>query len=137
MINARALPRLGTDGVMRLSMVVLIAAGVLLLLIVYQWSLTPARLLFPLGIMMVVAGSATPGSMAGAVRYHPDIAGTASGLSSSIGLVLGGSFTVIAGTLYEGAIDPVAIMMFVCCCAAALSWLLASRPLPASREAST
>ncbi len=132
---ANMLPRLGADGVMRLSMILLIAGGLLMLFVVYKLTLTPFRLLFPLGIMMVVAGSATPGAMAGAVRFHPAIAGTASGFSSAIGLVLGGSFTIIAGNLYTGDIEPIAIMMFSCCCAAALSWLLASFRVPASHAA--
>jgi DHA1 family bicyclomycin/chloramphenicol resistance-like MFS transporter len=136
-ISARALPRLGADRVMSLSMALLLVGGVLMLVAVHQAPLTPFRLLFPLGVMMAVSGAATPGAMAGAVRYHPEIAGTASGFSSAIGLVVGGSFTIIAGNLYDGVFNPVANMMFVCCCGAALSWLLAGRRHPASAATST
>lgn len=133
-LAARATPRLGSDGVMRLSMVLILAGGLLLMLIVFAVPLTPARVLIPLGLIMAVAGAATPGAMAGAVRFHPQIAGTASGLSSAIGLVLGGAFTIVSGSLYTGRFSPVATIMFLSCCAAGFSWMLAARPLRAPQR---
>ena len=122
---ARILPRIGSKALMNWSMLLLVAGGIAMLLITREAHVTPARILVPLGLMMMVAGSVTPGSMAGAVRYHPEYAGTASGLSSAIGLLLSGAFTVISGSLYVGNFEPIALLMFVSCAATALSWALA------------
>ena len=59
---------------------------------------------------------------------HPLIAGTASGLSSALGLLTGGSFTVIAGNIYAGDYGPIAALIFVCTIGAFLSWVLAISP---------
>ena len=76
---------------------------------------------------MTLAGIVTPGSLAGAVRYYPALAGTAAGLSSAVGLVLGGAFTIVSGSLYTGSIRPVVVLVCLACLAAAGSFLLARR----------
>ena len=68
-----------------------------------------------LGLLIAYNGLITPLSLAGAVSDRPRIAGTASGLSSSAGLVIGGSFTVIAGNLYADDFSPVALVMALAC----------------------
>ena len=66
-----------------------------------------------------------PVPMAGAIRPHPDMAGTASGLSSATGLVLSGLFTVGTGLIYTGPFLPVALLVLLACSLAAGGWLLA------------
>ncbi|MEO8225256.1 MAG: hypothetical protein ABI661_10675, partial [Gammaproteobacteria bacterium] len=70
-----------------------------------------AGLLLPLVLLMFAAGIQTPLSVAGAVNCRPDIAGTAAGLSSALGLVLSGSFSIVAGYLYTGDFLPVAALI--------------------------
>jgi len=130
MAAAKLTPRVGTIGVMRASIMMVMIGGIFVLISTWPEPGAPIHVLLPLGLLMFAAGPATPGSMAGAVRYHPTIAGTASGLSSAIGLVLSGSFTVLSGSLYDGQFFPIASLMFVSCMLAGLSWLLANRPLP-------
>jgi hypothetical protein len=79
--------------------------------------------LLPLFLMMVLTGAATPLVMAGAVYQVPGLAGTAAGLSSALGMVIGGSFTVAAGKLYQTDFSPVALLILGAATATALGWL--------------
>ncbi len=74
------------------------------------------------------AGIVTPGSLAAAVSARPDIAGTASGLSSAIGLVIGGIFTVIAGYLFVDDFLPIAALIFVAAALTYGSWFMTRKP---------
>ena len=84
-------------------------------------------LLLPLSGLMVAAGGITPISLAGAVNAHPDMAGTSSGLSSALGIVLGGLFTVLAGFLYKGDFTPIVWLVALSTTLTALSWLVIRR----------
>jgi hypothetical protein len=76
---------------------------------------------------MTVTGAATPLVMAGAVYQVPQLAGTAAGLSSALGMVLGGSFTVLAGLVYQGDFTPAAMLITASTIATAGGWLLIRR----------
>ncbi|MEO7385505.1 MAG: multidrug effflux MFS transporter [Gammaproteobacteria bacterium] len=106
--GARLTSRLGVRRVLRLSTVLIMFSGASLLGAVAAWGVTIAGLLVPLTLLMFAAGIQTPLSVAGAVNCRPDIAGTAAGLSSSMALVLSGSFSMLAGLLYAGDFLPVA-----------------------------
>ena len=131
-LGAKLTPRIGTNRVMQISIWSTFVIGLLMLAVTQADTLSPAMLLVPLGMLMIFAGSGTPGAQAGAVLPHPEMAGTASGLSSAVGLVVGGSFTVVSGSLYTGEFRPIGTLIFVATLASALSWLLASRQAPAS-----
>lgn len=130
MLNARVTPRIGALPMMRIALWLTVLAGAVLFASAVIDGTTPLRVLLPLGFLMMLAGITTPGAMAGAVHQHPEMAGTASGLSSALGLVLNGVFTVIAGTIYGGDFSRVAALILAACVAAAASLTLASRPLP-------
>ncbi len=123
--GARLTPVLGADRLMLLALAATVAAGLALLLAAIAPGLTPLRVLLPLGMLMALAGITTPGAIAGAVRPHPDMAGTASGLSSALGLVLNGLFTIVAGALYSGDFAVIAVLIFAACCLSAASYPLA------------
>ena len=89
----------------------IVFSGAALLLDVAASGVTLAGLLAPLTLLMFAAGIQTPLSVAGAVNCRPDIAGTAAGLSSSMALVLSGSFSIMAGFLYVGDFLPVAALI--------------------------
>jgi len=76
---------------------------------------------------MASAGVISPGALAGAVNAHPDMAGTSSGLSSAIGIVMGGLFTVMAGYLYQGDFMPASWLITLSTTLTAISWLLTRR----------
>lgn len=78
-----------------------------------------------LALLTSASGLVIPGSMAGAVSYRPEIAGTSSGLSSAMGLVLSGAFSICAGVLYGGDFTPVALLMGVAATLTAVTgWMI-------------
>jgi DHA1 family bicyclomycin/chloramphenicol resistance-like MFS transporter len=109
--GARLSSRVGVRSALRLSTALIVASGLSLLGAVATWGVTVAGLLAPLTLLMFAAGVQTPLSVAGAVNLRPDIAGTAAGLSSSLALVLSGSFSILAGYLYAGDFLPVAAVI--------------------------
>lgn len=126
-LGAKLTPILGTKTVLHWSIALGVAAGASAWLAASMGDLTVTKVLAPLGFLMLLAGATTPGAMAGAVADHPTRAGTASGLSSAIGLVVGGSFSVLAGHLYSGDYQVIAFLMFVATLGTGLSWMLAIR----------
>lgn len=126
-LGARLTPRIGSRGVMRMSIAFVLAAGVLLAAVAVTGWETPWSVLTPMGLLMIFAGSGTPGAMTGAVQQHPQMAGTASGLSSAMGLVIGGSFSVLSGALYTGEFLSIGLLILFATAACAGSWILTSR----------
>ena len=96
--------------------------GLVLTIGVTWWTLT-----MPLVLLSGANGVVTPMSMAGAVSYRPQIAGTSSGLSSAIGLTLSGLFTIVAGSIYAGDFTNIAVMMAIVATLTASAGLL-TRP---------
>ena len=136
-IGGKMTPRVGAEQVMRISLTLALIIGVWLIYIAMLKTPTAAQILAPLILMMLTSGSATPGAMAGAVRYHPEAAGTASGLSSSLGLTIGGSFTIISGAVYSENFISIALLMFFACIGGMICWcLVASPPIIDSAEQS-
>ncbi|MEQ1800489.1 MAG: MFS transporter [Gammaproteobacteria bacterium] len=109
--GARLTAVIGMRRVLLASTAMILVSGSSLLLAVEVWGVTLAGLLAPLTLLMFAAGIQTPLSVAGAVNCRPDIAGTAAGLSSSMALVLSGSFSIVSGYLYSGDFLPVAALI--------------------------
>ncbi|MEO8225004.1 MAG: Bcr/CflA family efflux MFS transporter [Gammaproteobacteria bacterium] len=109
--GARLTPRLGVRRVLRLGAGMVLLSGTSLFAATAVWGVTLPGLLMPLTLLMFAAGIQTPLSVAGAVNCRPDIAGTAAGLSSSLALVLSGSFSIVAGNLYAGDFLPIAALI--------------------------
>ena len=126
-IGAKITPRIGSENLLRLSVSCTFVVGLFFLMLAILESPSLLSLMLLMGFLMFFAGSGTPAAMAGAIRDFPTMAGTAAGLSSAIGLVLGGSFTIIAGTLYDGTFRPIGILIFTATCALVTSWFGASR----------
>jgi len=110
-LGARLTTRLGSRRLLPLSTAMILVAGAGLLTGTLVWGVTMSGLLVPLTLLMFAAGVQTPLSVAGAVNHRQDIAGTAAGLSSSLALVLSGSFSIAAGYLYTGDFLPVAALI--------------------------
>lgn len=64
-------------------------------------------------LIMIGTGLICPLSLAGSISLDPKLAATAAGLSSSIGLMLGGGFTVVGGMIYNETLWPFLILAFV------------------------
>ncbi len=94
--------RLGIGRTLRQGIIVACVVAVLLPVLIAIQGVTLWTLLLPLGILMACNGIIGPQGLAGAVSDQPALAGTAAGLSSSIGLLLGAGFAMLAGLLYGG-----------------------------------
>jgi DHA1 family bicyclomycin/chloramphenicol resistance-like MFS transporter len=91
-------------------------------------------LMAPLGVLMASSGFMGPVALAGAVSHRPDIAGTGSGLSSSLGLLLTAVFAALAGSLYDGNALTIGLLIAFTTVAAVGSLMLALRPTPLIHE---
>jgi DHA1 family bicyclomycin/chloramphenicol resistance-like MFS transporter len=109
--GSRVIARFGTGGALRWANLFAAGAGWTLAAATVLWGVTMAGLLLPLMTLMGAAGVQTTLAIAGAVNYRPDISGTAAGLSSSIALVVGGAFSILAGYVYSRSFLPIAIII--------------------------
>jgi DHA1 family bicyclomycin/chloramphenicol resistance-like MFS transporter len=114
--------RLGSTMVMSTAVLTALFAGWGMELATRFYGLNLVTLMLPMALIMAATGSIIPGSLAGAVNIHPTIAGTSSGLSSALGTVLGGLFTVVAGTIYHGDFAPVGTLIAISTTLTAIAW---------------
>ena len=131
-IGAKTTPRFGHHRVMQTAIIITGVGGLLVVLLNEAFTLSAGSVLAPLALLMAAAGVTTPGAMAGAVKDHPGIAGTAAGLSSAIGLVMNGLFTILAGWIFSGGYTPVALLIVTATSLAVISWMMTPRPLSSS-----
>lgn len=124
--GAKLTERVGSANLLRSSVLLSILTAASLFVFSATEPMPIGSVIGPLFLLMVLSGTTTPGAMAGAIRPHPDMAGTASGLSSATGLVLSGSFTVIAGLIYAGTFRPIAVLITSATVLAAGGWYLAT-----------
>jgi DHA1 family bicyclomycin/chloramphenicol resistance-like MFS transporter len=115
---------IGTDRVLKYGIWMTLFAGWFLFAIIFTTGVSIAGVLVPMFLLMAVAGAVAPAAMAGAVNHSPAIAGTSSGLSSALGIGVGGLFTIISGVIYTGDFTTIALLMAVSTTLATASWLL-------------
>lgn len=125
-IAAKLTPVTGTKRLLSFSIWASLIASVLAVAGASIGELSVAKILVPLGLLMLFAGAITPGSIAGAVADHPTVAGTASGLSSALGLLVGGSFSIASGVIYAGEYLAITLLMLFGCCANVACWTVAN-----------
>ena len=126
-LSGRLTRRLGARRILKFNVLIGLVTGWGLLYWVWRHDLTLMSLALPLALLMATSGAVIPGAIAGAVNYRPDIAGTSSGLSSSLGILLGGGFTILSGVVYESDFEPIAALMALSSTLTALSWLMVHR----------
>ena len=127
MVGGRMTRRFGSAKVMRIAVMITLVAGWGMALVLLMTGITLPGIIIPLVLLMTSAGGVSPGALAGAVNTHPEMAGTSSGLSSALGILLGGVFTVLAGFLYKGDFAPVAWLIAASSSLTWLSWLMVRR----------
>ncbi|MCK5904761.1 MAG: MFS transporter, partial [Gammaproteobacteria bacterium] len=88
-----------------------IIAGLLFYSLVKVFDVTLISVIVPLVIMFFAHGYIVPMSLAQAVSARPEIAGSSSGLSSALGLVIGGMFSVLSGLVFDGRLLPIALIV--------------------------
>jgi hypothetical protein len=70
-------------------------------------------------MLMFANGLVSPLALAAAVEDHPQLAGVAAGLSSSIAMLVSMAYAIITGAIYDGTAHGCAVLMAITC---ALAW---------------
>ncbi len=122
--------RHGSQRVIFLGMAVTLCAGWGLLMAIAIFGVNFISLVPLLALLTAGSGLVIPGSMAGAVSYRPEIAGTSSGLSSALGLIFSGGFSIWSGFLYSGSFLPVAGLMALTATLTAITGLMVRQAAP-------
>ena len=116
--------RIGLMRVLNLGVTFNLIAGFLFALLIYHTGTNIYSIILPLSLMFFAHGFIVSMSMAKAVSDFPNIAGASSGLSSSLGLVTGGLFSILSGSIYSGEFFPIAIIVWLSTCFCYLCFLL-------------
>ena len=101
-----------------------IIAGLLFYSLVKVFDVTLISVIVPLVVMFFAHGYIVPMSLAQAVSARPEIAGSSSGLSSALGLVIGGMFSVLSGLVFDGRLLPIALIVSASTILCGLSYCL-------------
>jgi len=103
-----------------------VIAGLLFYSLVKVFDVTLISVIVPLVIMFFAHGYIVPMSLAQAVSARPEIAGSSSGLSSALGLVIGGMFSVLSGLVFDGRLLPIALIVSASTILCGLSYMVLS-----------
>ena len=111
--------RVGIDPMIRIgtSAAILSTLVIVILLSMDLWH--PLTIFLPITVLCVANGMALPNSNAGAISVYPELAGTASGLTSFIQLSVAAVFAQVSGSWQSGTPYPLAVFMLI---AALLAW---------------
>lgn len=113
MVGSRFTARVGMDRTLRYGLIsVAICCAVIFMSISMQPESLPA-LVIPFLLLFTCQGLVNPTSMAGAVKNHADKAATASGISSSIAMAIGGLTTMVTSVFYTGTALSLCVPVFI------------------------
>ena len=101
-----------------------VMAGLVFFFLVKALDVTLISVIVPLIILFFAHGFIVPMALAKAVSARPEIAGSSSGLSSALGLVIGGMFSVLSGLVFDGRLLPIALIVAVSTILCGMSYLL-------------
>ena len=114
----------GLMKVLLTGVVLNIMAGLLFYFLVKALDVTLVSVIAPLVILFFAHGFIVPMALAKAVSARPEIAGSSSGLSSALGLVIGGMFSVLSGLVFDGRLLPIALIVTLSTVLCGISYLL-------------
>ncbi|WP_138378895.1 multidrug effflux MFS transporter [Luteithermobacter gelatinilyticus] len=89
----------------------LFVSTLILFLAALYGSVTFMVLLSTITVGMFFSGIASPLALTGSVSHNPEMAGAASGLSSSLGMGVGALFSILTGHLFDGTEGPMIRLM--------------------------
>lgn len=115
---------------LRVSVLLTVAVGLALPAIVATFGVNLTSLLVPLAVLMACSGIVGPQALAGAVASHPGIAGTAAGVSSSLGLLTAAGFAVVSGFIYRGNTLEIMLLVTLATVLAGIAMLLTGLARP-------
>ena len=114
----------GLMKVLLAGVVLNVMAGIVFYFLVKVLDVTLISVIVPLIILFFAHGFIVPMALAKAVSARPEIAGSSSGLSSALGLVIGGMFSVLSGLVFDGRLLPIALIVAVSTMLCGMSYLL-------------
>ena len=114
LLNTLLLKKTSADTVMNFACTGLLVSGVLTVLALLLHTPTSLLPLWLLMFAMFFTGMATPLALNGAISANPEIAGLGSGLSSAVGMSLGGIFSIFSGLWYDLSMIPMLGLIAVC-----------------------
>jgi len=114
----------GLMKVLLAGVVLNVMAGLVFYFLVKALDVTLISVIVPLIILFFAHGFIVPMALAKAVSARPEIAGSSSGLSSALGLVIGGMFSVLSGLVFDGRLLPIALIVAVSTMLCGMSYLL-------------
>ena len=123
-ISGNLSEKYGLMKVLLSGVIINLAAGSLFFLLFYIAGFTYLTIILPLVLMFFGHGFLVPMSTANAVSGKLAVAGASSGLYSSIGLAIGGLFSILSGAIYDGNFSPIAAIIMISTMLCALSYLL-------------
>ena len=123
-ISGNLSEKYGLMKVLLSGVIINLAAGSLFFLLFYIAGFTYLTIILPLVLMFFGHGFLVPMSTANAVSGKLAVAGASSGLYSSIGLTIGGLFSILSGAIYDGNFSPIAVIIMISTMLCALSYLL-------------
>jgi DHA1 family bicyclomycin/chloramphenicol resistance-like MFS transporter len=119
LIATRYSERVGIDPMIRIGTLLAIVTTAIVVAFLAFGVWHPLAIFLPITILGTANGMALPNSNAGAISVYPELAGTASGLTSFIQLGIAALFAQASGSWQNGTPFPLAIFML---CAALLAW---------------
>ena len=123
-ISGNLSEKYGLMKVLLSGVIINLAAGSLFFMLFYIAGFTYLTIILPLVLMFFGHGFLVPMSTANAVSGKLAVAGASSGLYSSIGLTIGGLFSILSGAIYDGNFSPIATIIMISTMLCALSYLL-------------
>lgn len=112
--------RIGIDRMIRIGLLIAISSTAVVLGLVTAGLWQPLAIFLPITVMGTANGMALPSANAGAISVFPELAGSASGLTSFIQLSVAAVFAQVSGSWQNGTPYPLALFMLG---AAILAWV--------------
>ncbi len=100
--------RIGLDRMVMVGSAFSLSGGILFLVMVGSFGLSPLTLFLPNALVGIGQGISMPNAQAGAINIDPKLAGTASGLLAFATMGMGAVFSQIVGELADGTAAPLA-----------------------------
>ena len=123
-IGSRIIKRYGMEHTLRLGLSGAFFSCGFILFMLLSFDASVFTIITPFLFIFASAGLVNPPSMTGAVVHHSDKAATASGLSGSIAMAIGGMWAMLTALIYDGTILSLCLPVVISTVISVLSYLL-------------
>ncbi|MEQ9448781.1 MAG: hypothetical protein RLN70_07700, partial [Rhodospirillaceae bacterium] len=119
--------RIGIDRMVLMGSLLSLAGGVLFVVALALYGLTPLTLFLPNALVGIGQGISMPNAQAGAINLNPKLAGTSSGLLAFATMGMGAVFSQVVGEFADGSAGPLAWTIMIGVLLATISGLVPVR----------